>query len=455
MFIMAKKKHILGKIVGIVLIIALLGGLFYINLLTPIITGYAAKNLASDIFVGNRTQESVEKNDLNFSFIKYTKNTVDYDKKEVTSRFLWAKSKAVYIDGFGCVLVRGISADSIRNRHYTRVVLPNENPDSIAWPQGDKISDSIPSGVDLLKMDKALRRAFSDSVDSKGTYAVAIAYKDQLLAEKYRKGFSKDNRFLSWSMGKSFTQALVGIMVKKGLMDINKPADITDWQGDSRKNITINNLMQMTSGLEWNEEYGNLSDVTVMLHEKANMAKYTYDKKAIYNPDSVWYYSSGATNVVSYLIRKTLNNDSVYWGFPRTELFNPIGMRSAVFELDPSGTFIGSSYIYATMRDYVRFGLLYLHKGNWMGNQILPEGWTDYTVQPAKGSDSGYGSFFWLKKKDDFPGVPSDLFMCRGHDGQFIYIVPSKELVVVRTGFSKHGDFDDRKFIESIVACVK
>lgn len=452
---MSKKKHLGLKIAGTVLLIAILGGVFYINRLMPIITGYAAKNLASGIFVAHRTQQSMEQNDLNFSFIKYTHNTVDYDKKEVTSRFLWAKSKAVYVNGFGCILVRGISADSIRHKHYTRVPLSACNPDTVAWPMGDRLTDTIPQGMNMNKLNTALQKAFNDSVGTKGTYAVAIAYKDQLVAEKYRKGFSSTNRFLSWSMGKSFTQALVGIMVKKGLLDINAPADIAVWQNDSRKNITIDELMHMNSGLQWNEDYGNQSDVTVMLHEKADMAKYTYDKPAQYSPDSVWYYSSGATNVVSYLIREALNNDSVYWGFPRTELFNPIGMRSAIFEPDASGTFVGSSYLYATMRDYVRFGLLYLHGGNWLGNQILPEGWTDYTVQPAKGAKGGYGSFFWLKKANDFPGVPSDLSMCRGHDGQYIYIIPSLNLVVVRTGFSKHGEFDDRAFIASIVACVE
>jgi len=447
-----KKKII--RIVVLILILALGGGLYYIHLLSPIITGYAAKNLASGIFVGNRTQESLESTDLNFSFIKFASNTVDYQKKEVTSRFLWTKSRAIYIDGFGCTLVRG-NENEIRNRPYTRVPLPNLNPDTIPWPMGDKLSDSIPSGIDLIKLNTALKNAFKDSIGTKGTFAVAIAYKDQLIAEKFRDGFSPSNRFLSWSMAKSFTQALVGIMVKKGLMDIKKPAAIPAWRNDSRASITIENLMHMNSGLEWNENYGNLSDVTIMLHKEADMAAFTYNKKSIAAPDSLWLYSSGTTNVVSYLIRKAIGNDADYFAFPRKELFNPIGMRSAIFEPDASGTLAGSSYIYASMRDYVRFGLLYLHKGNWLGKQILPVGWTDYTAEPAAGSDGQYGSFFWLNKSGDYPGVPSDLYMCRGHDGQFIYIIPSMELVVVRTGFSKHGDFDAPQFLASIVKTIK
>ncbi|MDD3079998.1 MAG: serine hydrolase [Paludibacter sp.] len=447
------KKKIL-RIIGIVLLLALAGGIYYIHLLTPIITGYAAKNLASDVFVGNRTQESVEATDLNFSFIKFTSNTIDYEKKEVTSRFLWATSKAIYIDGFGCVLVRG-NEDEIRNRPYVKVEQPDIDPDTVAWPAGNKLSDSIPTGIDLIKLNDALQNAFKDTVGSKGTFAVAIAYKDQLIAEKYASGFSAENRFLSWSMAKSFTQALVGIMVKKGLFNIKKPADIPEWKNDERSKITIESLMHMNSGLDWNEDYGNLSDVTIMLHKEKNMAAYTYLKKAVVRSDSLWAYNSGATNIVSYLIRKILNNDSVYFAFPRKELFNPLGMRSAVFEVDPSGTFTGSSYIYATMRDYVRFGLLYFHKGNWLGNQILPEGWTDYTMQPAAGSKGEYGSFFWLNQSGDYPGVPSDLYMCRGHDGQYIYIIPSLDLVVVRTGFSKKGDFDYPKFLAEVVDAIE
>ena len=447
------KKRIL-RIIGIILVLGLAGGIYYIHLLTPIITGYAAKNLASGVFVGNRTQESVEGTDLNFSFIKFTNNTVNFEKKEVTSQFLWASSKAIYIEGFGCTLVRGDEKE-IRNRPYCIVALPDVNPDTIAWPAGDKLADTIPASIDQMKLNSAIVAAFKDTVGNKGTFAIAIAYKNQLIAEKYKTGFSDKNRFLSWSMAKSFTHALVGIMVKKGLIDIKQTADIPTWKNDKRTGITIENLMHMNSGLEWNENYGNLSDVTLMLHKSTDMAKFTYNKALVSRPDSVWVYNSGATNIVSYLIRKKINNDAEYYAFPRKELFNPIGMRSAIFETDASGTFVGSSYIYASMRDYVRFGLLYMNKGNWLGKQILPEGWTDNAMQPANGSKGQYGSFFWLNQSNDYPDVPKDLFMCRGHDGQFIYIIPSLELVVVRTGFSKKGDFDYPKFLASIVACIK
>lgn len=430
------------------------GGLIYLSTLAPIITGYAAKNLASGIFVAGRTQESLEKEDLNFSFIKYNRNKVDYDNKEVTSRFLFWKSKAIYIDGFGCTLVRDYPEDVIRSRAYTIVPLPEVDTDTLAWPEGDLLSDTIPSGINIENLKKALDNALSNELPMKGTFAVAVAYKNQLVAERYREGFSQEYRYLSWSMAKSFTNALAGILAYEGKLDINEPVQVAAWQDDERRKITLAHLLNMTSGLEFNEDYGSNSDVNQMLFKKGNMAAFASDKPAIAELDTDWHYSSGTTNIVSHLIRQSIGNDAEYYAFPREALFNRIGMRSAIFETDPSGSFIGSSYVYATMRDYVRFGLLYLNDGNWLGEQILPEGWVDFTRLPASGSEGGYGAFFWLNHDNSYPGVPADMFCCRGHDGQYIYIIPSKDLVVVRTGFSKKGDFDLQEFLRSVVNAV-
>lgn len=448
------KRIILKSIVG-ALLLAIVGGLYYIHLLTPVITGYAAKNLASGVFVAHRTQESMEQTDLNFSFIRFTSNTVDTVNKEVTSRFLWAESKAIYIDGFGCTLVRGFTEEEIRNRPYTRVELPATDPDTVDWPAGDRLADTVPGNVDRQQLNRALDRAFADTTGTQGTFAVAVAYRNQLIAERYRDGFSEQNRFLSWSMAKSITHALAGILVRKGQLDIHQPINLPEWQHDDRSQITLNHLMHMNAGQEWNENYGNLSDVTLMLHKSADMARFSMQKKSVAPPDSLWLYNSGATNIVSLQIRRIIDNDAEYYAFPRRELFNPLGMRSAIFETDASGTFVGSSYVYASMRDYVRFGLLYLNKGNWLGNQLLPEGWTHQAMQPAAGSGGRYGSFFWLNRSGDYPDAPADLFMCRGHDGQYIYIIPSMQLVIVRTGFSKKGQFDYNAFVSSILKSIQ
>ena len=445
-----------GAILSTLLLIILLGGFLYMKPLMPIITGYAAKNLSSGIFVGNRTQESLEDNDLNFSFIRFVKNSVDSRSKSVKSRFLWHTSRTTFVNGYGSILLNDYTVGDIQARPYPIVPHLPEHPDTIAWPMGDLIADTIPSGIDLQQLNMAMEQAFVDTIPYKGTFAVMVTYKGQPVAERYAEGFGPENRFLSWSMAKSFTNALTGIMVKEGKLELDAPADIEEWQQDERRQITIRHLMQMNSGLEWNEDYGNSSDVNNMLHKEGDMAKFAISKQLEYAPGSVFEYASGSTNIVSSLMRKAIGNDAEYLAFPREKLFNRIGMRSATFEVDASGTFVGSSYLYASLRDYTRFGLLYLNNGNWLGEQILPDDWVEYTTTAANGSDGNYGAFFWLNKTGkEYPDVPRDMFCCRGHDGQFIYIIPSKELVIVRTGFSKEGEFDQNGFLARILDAIR
>ncbi|HOO95502.1 MAG TPA: serine hydrolase [Proteiniphilum sp.] len=445
-----------GVILSTLLLIILLGGFLYMKPLMPIITGYAAKNLSSGIFVGNRTQESLEATDLNFSFIRFVNNSVDTTRKTVSSRFLWHSSRTTFVNGYGSILLNDYTVGDIQARPYPIVPHLPEHPDTIAWPMGDLIADTIPSGIDLQQLNIAMEQAFADTIPYKGTFAVMVTYKGQPVAERYAEGFGPENLFLSWSMAKSFTNALTGIMVKEGKLELDAPADIEEWQQDERRQITIRHLMQMNSGLEWNEDYGNSSDVNNMLHKEGDMAKFAISKQLEYAPGSVFEYASGSTNIVSSLMRKAIGNDADYLAFPREKLFNRIGMRSATFEVDASGTFVGSSYLYATLRDYTRFGLLYLNNGNWLGEEILTENWVEYSTTEANGSDGTYGAFFWLNKSgSDYPDVPRDMFCCRGHDGQYIYIIPSKELVIVRTGFSKEGEFDQNGFLAGILDAIR
>lgn len=438
-------------------IIALIAGIYlYMNPLLPIITGYSAKNLASGIFVAGRTQQSLEKEDLHFSYIKFNHNKIDYSKKEVTSSFLWHTSKAVYIDGFGCSLVNDFKSEEMTKRSYQKINILPERPDTMAWPTGDKVTGITPIGVNMAKMNTVISKAFSNSEKHKGTFAVMVIYKGQPIIEKYRSDFNSKSLFLSWSMAKGITNALTGILVKEGKLNINKPVAFKEWENDDRKNITINNLMHMNSGLEWNENYGTCSDVNNMLHKEGDMGAFALSKKSSYPADSVWEYSSGSTNIISMLIRNTFGKNADYYSFPRKRLFNKIGMRSAIFEVDASGTFVGSSYLYATMRDYARFGLLYLNNGKWLSDQILPIDWVKYTTTEAKGSDGQYGAYFWLNKSGKhYPGVPRDMFYCCGHNGQYIYIIPSKQLVVVRTGFSPKGTYDFNEFLSGITSAVE
>ena len=450
------KKRILKSLLFLVIML-FMAIILYINYIAHGITGYAAKNLASGVFVSGRTQESIESEDINFFPVKYSKNTVDYDSKEVTSRFLIWKSKAVFNEGLGCTLVNDFSAEEVRNLDYPPVNLPRTDPDTIAWPAGDMLSDTVPPGIDMEKVNELLDRVFADTLPYKGTFAVTIVYKDQIVAERHRDDFSRSTRFLSWSMAKSFTNAMVGLLVKDGMVDIYKPVMLDKWVKDARKEICLIDLMHMNSGLEFNEEYSKvkLTDATTMLLKHGDMGDYASSKKLLYKPDSIWYYSSGSTNIIQDYLRSVIGNDGAYLSYPRKALFNPTGMRSVIWEPDASGTFVGSSYLYATSRDYARFGLLYLHNGNWLGEQVLPENWISLTTQPARGSNGKYGALLWLNLSGEFPGVPADLFYCDGYDGQFIFIIPSLQLVVARSGCSPGNSFNEKKFLKEITEAIE
>ena len=270
----------------------LTAGVVYINSLLPIITGYAAKNLCSNIFVSGRDQKSIEETDLNFSFIKLTRNEVDYDNKKVESRFLWGRSVAVYRDGFGATLLRDVTEDELLDIEFPELDPPEFIKDTVLWPLGDRLPDSVSTGIDAGAMGNVTEKIMSENGYNGNAFAFMVVHKGIPVAEAYKPGFSEDTRFLSWSMAKSFVNAFAGIMAGEGLLDVNSPAGIEEWEGDERRNITINDLLQMQSGLEWNEDYGNRSDVTVMLHCDDDMSRYAFDRPARYPAGTKWYYSS-------------------------------------------------------------------------------------------------------------------------------------------------------------------
>ncbi len=453
----SQSKRILRGILKTILVIFILAvafGAYYINSLLPIITGYPAKYLCSAVFVSGREQAEVEAMDLNFSFIKFVKSEVSLNDSSVTSRFLWGKSKAIYRNGFGATLLRDADETTLMAVKFPKIENAF-NPDTLPWPVGNILPVST-TGIDLALMEEFTEKLMNGGYNGHA-FAFMVLHKGIPVAESYQPEFDATTRFLSWSVAKSFTNALAGIMVKDGKWDINQPLGLAEWQADDRKSITLNNLLQMQSGLRWNEDYGNRSDVTVMLYCENDFAKFTYEQPLENQSGTKWYYSSGSVNIINQYMRKTLGTDDEYYRFAKTRLFDKLGMTSAIFEPDASGTQVGSSYIYATARDYARFGLLYLNDGILNGERILPEGWVDYTTTPASDSEGGYGTLFWLNKGGQLPSVPTDMYSCNGHDGQQIYIVPSKDLVVVVLGYSPKPDrvmnFD--LLLSDIVSAIK
>ncbi len=429
------------RYVAIAFLLAIIVGCLYLNSLMPIITGYAAKNLASAVFVSGREAKDVEAIDLNFSFIRFTSNSVDFKNKTVTSRFLWGKSTAAYREGCGVTLLRGATDDWLRQHSFPIGVLTEGQAEKDSTSKAQlSVGDSI-----VAERLAPIAKAFVSNRAYHGhPFAFVVLHKGGVVAECYDKGIGPDTKLLSWSVAKSFVNALIGIMVKDSLLDINAPMDIPEWRGDGRKAITIHDLMQMQSGLEWNEDYGARSDVNIMLHCERDMGLFALSKPLEYEPGSHWQYSSGSTNIVMRYLRSIFPSDEAFLRYMYSRLFAPLGIFGAVFEQDMSGTPLGSSYLYATAKDFARFGQMYLDDGCVGNERILPEGWVDYSRTPAANSDNRYGAFFWLNRSGKYPDVPRDMYWCDGHDGQCIFIFPSHQLVVVILGYSpKPGNLID------------
>lgn len=271
------------------------------------------------------------------------------------------------------------------------------------------------------------------------TQAVVVIHRGRLVTERYGPQHGPEATTWSWSMAKSMTQALVGMAVLDGKLDVHAPANVPEWRGadDPRGALTLDLLLRMSSGLQFNEEYNpeQPSDVIEMLwgRGKDDTAAFAASFPLAHAPGSHFYYSSGTTNIVSRCLADAVGlHGAEFHGFMNARLFDPLGMSSATPKFDAAGTFIGSSFCFCTPRDFARFGLLYLRDGVWEGRRLLPEGWVDYartrTFQQADCPDGPYGAHWWL----DLAGPGS--FSANGHDGQFIIVCPDRDLIVVRNG---------------------
>lgn len=442
------KKILQFSLLVVVLAVAVFVYLYYPRL--NIITGFAAKNVCSCSFEAGRQLGSIETGDNGFDPVSYADNEVSAEEKIATSRVFGIKErKAVYREGIGCILLpEDISRENLAlpvpNRNFTK--------DNYPYPYGNgEPEDTVFSNVNSNDLSLAIDGAFSPQ---NKTRAIVVLYKDRLIAEKYADGFTPDTKLLGWSMTKSITSAVLGVLEKEGKISPEQDHLFPEWEEDERSEITLNDLLHMNSGLEWDEDYTEISDVTEMLFLADDMSEIQLNKPLIGDPDNTWNYSSGTTNLLSRFIRNQFETDQEYLDFWYAGLIDKIGMNSMVIETDLAGNYVGSSYGWATPRDWAKFGLLYLHKGNWKGEQILNESWIDYTTTPTKGSEGLYGAHFWLNSGGIFENVPKDLFSANGFQGQHVFIIPSKDLVVVRFGLVENPGFDIDAFLSGVVGSI-
>ena len=449
---MNKRKII--RIMAVIVLMGIMFGFYYLYIRLPIINGYAAKNMCSCVFVAGREQKDIEANDLNFSLVKYASNTIDFENKTVTSSFWGMRTqKAFYNEKTGCALVNTGNPFDI-----SALNIPPAKSEAISALFVDfENLNPLPEKINQNKLRTAIDNHFIEveGQNTRNTRAIVVLYGNQLIAEQYAEGFDKNTKQLGWSMAKSIISTLTGILVQQGVIDINQPTGIETWQKDNRKNITWNQLLQMNSGLKWEEDYGSISDVTKMLYTEDDSYAFAVDHQLEGETGKDWKYSSGTSNILSGLIREQLDDDETYLNFANKELFNWIGAESMVLETDPSGTIVGSSYAWATPRDWAKYGLLYLQKGKVAGQQIFPDWWAEYTASPAEGSEGKYGAQFWKQNDEEFPNVPKDMYFADGFQGQRIFIIPSKNLVVVRVGLANKGDISYDQLLKDVIEAVE
>lgn len=442
------------KSIGILLLLVLgyIGYTTYPKL--DLISGFSAKSMASGHFIDHRSQEMIEKGDNDIDLIDLAKNEINDNAKTATSSVYGLKTrKAIYREGLGATL---INDDFDISKPY---LVPKRNltKNNLPFPYGNnEPKDTVFANVDYSKLTTAVNNAFdSKGQKKKRSRAVLVIYKDHIIAEKYDTGFTKNSKILGWSMTKSITATLFGILQKQGKYDINKPAPIPEWQKDERKKITTNDLLHMNSGLEWEEAYDKICDATKMLFIAEDMGRVQLEKPAAFAPNTHWNYSSGTSNLLSYILRKQFKTHQEYLDFWYAQLIDRIGMHSMLIETDMVGNYVGSSYGWATARDWAKFGLLYLHKGNWNGDQVFDPSWENYVSTPTNDSKEGYGAHFWLNAGGHFPAAPRDMYSCNGYQGQKVFIIPSLDLVIVRMGLSDEGKYDVNELLAGVIGSFK
>jgi CubicO group peptidase (beta-lactamase class C family) len=328
------------------------------------------------------------------------------------------------------------------------VALPPQ-PAGVAWPTEDWPEAALAPGVDLAPL---LDEAFDPEGPLAETFAVLVVHRGRVVVERYAGALEHFDRpptqvtpetpLLSWSMAKSVLHAVVGLLVGGGRLDLDTPAAVPEWSapGDPRHAITLRQLLAMRDGLDFVEDYvdDRVSDVMQMLFGdgQADMAHFAADRPLAVPPGTRFNYSSGTSNIISGVVARTVGPGESYARFLHGRLFGPLGMTSADPEFDEAGTWVASSFLRATARDYARFGLLYLRDGVWDGVRLLPAGWVDYArtwVSEDPEDASPYGAHWW--------GVAGDAlgtFRCSGYEGQSITLCPPLDLMIVRLGKTAH-----------------
>ncbi|OYR14466.1 beta-lactamase family protein [Brucella rhizosphaerae] len=415
------------KVTGSIVLLATLGIVLWLGFRPPELlkvgTGYAAKIVCSNVFLANRDAQAVLADDVQapgHPLLKYLNVSVNDADQSVTAHIFgfFAPSKAVYRPGLGCANVHD---EDLR----PNLQIP---ADAVAAVSDIAINPAIQNIVENL------------ALAGPGMRAIAVLKDGKIIAETYGEGFDASTPLLGWSMTKSVMATLIGMRIAEGRMDLKRDHLLPEWNNDDRARITLADLMAMESGLKFDEDYGNVTDVTRMLFLENNMTEFAASLPLEAQPGAKFNYSSGTANILSKLYMDSFDSRDEAFSYAQKALFEPLGIASATLEPDASGIFVGSSYLYANARDWLYLARFLLDNGRTGDKQLLPDDFVNFMRQPSKASQGRYGSAqVWLQSAGVLvgtEGIPSDAFWISGHDGQSILIVPSMQLAIVRLGLT-------------------
>lgn len=396
---------------------------------------YAAKIACSNVFLAGRDPQKVLADDVQAPgnpILKAVMLDVDKEKGKVTARLLGyaAPRSSVYRPGYGCT---NMADEAIAPTALPAPPQPTSPDANAEWPVCNHAGANFDPALSGILADDTLR--------GPGMRAIVVVHHGRIVAESYGPGFDDKTPLIGWSMTKTVNAILTGRAALMGLLSVDDKNLFPEWAKDERKEISLKSIAGMESGLAFNEDYGDVSDVTRMLYLQPDMAKFTISQPLVAKPDSQFNYSTGASVVMARYWMNKMPDKATALAFPRKELFNPLGMQSAVLELDQTDTFAAGSYLYASARDWARIGQFLLQDGVWDGTRLVSE---DFMKMMRTANSTSNGVYTqmqtWLTGPGEEPnasfGAPADTFWLQGHDGQTVAIVPSRDLVVVRMGLT-------------------
>lgn len=426
-------------------------------------TGVAAHDLCSETFVSGLDPEQIFAESLaprpGFGLVSWAMLVdVDRTRREVRTSLAGAlPSRAVYSEGWGCRLVQGddVVALPVPVPIPANAVLPPIAPDAAVV---EPVNARLKAAIDTAFLEPA-------AGPPEWTKAVVVLRDGRVVGERYAPGYGIDTPVLGFSIAKSVMNALLGILAQQGRLDVKGPAPIAAWQGvqDPRRAITVEQLMRMTSGLDLDETGSGFDPANRMFYVEGDMAGFAQAARLKVEPGTRWFYSSAGTHLLARIVRDTTGGTAATMQrFAAEELFGPLGMRKVVMETDITGTPVGAHYVLASARDWARFGSLYLGDGVVGGRRILPAQWIAFSNQPTL--ETNYGAGWWPNRTTNpggarvskldmplMPRMPADAFYALGNLGQYIVVVPSERLVVVRLGRSQAKDYNHAN-AEALVA---